>query len=774
MEGSYESGPEPEPEPGPDNTERIFIPPDFYCPISGDLISNPVSDPFGHTYEKKCIIQWLKVKRTSPLTNQYLDIYQLEDNIAMKRIIESIKSKIQLDQQKTKPRVTELKLKPYRSTLRSTQIRQFYNDGKLLVSIDVPYINTRPPIDLVLCIDVSYSMSEEATLKDSKNEKVEYGISVLSLTISAAKTILYSLNEDDNISIVTYSTESKIVVKNIPCSPENKQNISMELDNLKPISNTNMWQGINTSLDILRELSPPSKNKGVILLTDGVPNVIPPRGHETMLKRYFDQYNFRCPISCYGFGYNLDSELLLNLSEISGGDGFSFIPDASILGSVFINGISNLLTTAIYNPSLKINLKKGLIFKDSGKHSIDINISSLKYGRTKNIIFDIDTSGCVSLDAEYLRGFSDTSLTLYDSEIKSNGVEFLYDNILRQIIRIEAVEIINKSILHKKFNNDRFKGEIESFILKIQDLLEQNGNEYIQNIQQDFIGQIKEALNLTSRGDREDWFSQWGIHYLRSLQDAYRNEICNNFKDKGILNFKGKIFNKCCDEISTIFEAIPPPKPDIIKNPSIRRTGTSTRTQQSNRPVLRNMSEFNNPGGGCCIGSSKIHTIDGLIEASNIKKGDRVISYDTVVNDYTETIIDCVIKTKCYAGEELLTKITSTLGTIITTPYHPIFKLNDKWYFPINHPNTVITKNIKCDYIYTFVTQNRKSIIVDGYIYATLGHNINGKCIYHNYFGSDKVIADLKLFNDFSKGCITLTKDMFHRKGGLVYKITSK
>ena len=27
---------------------------------------------------------------------------------------------------------------------------------------------------------------------------------------------------------------------------------------------------------------------------------------------------------------------------------------------------------------------------------------------------------------------------------------------------------------------------------------------------------------------------------------------------------------------------------------------------------------------------------------------------------------------------------------------------------PINHPKKVITKNIKCDYIYTFVTQNRK------------------------------------------------------------------
>ena len=70
-----------------------------------------------------------------------------------------------------------------------------------------------------------------------------------------------------------------------------------------------MWAGMIQSLDILRETSPKNKNKGILLLTDGVPNVEPPRGHEVMLQRYFDLHDFRCMISCYGFGYNLNSEI---------------------------------------------------------------------------------------------------------------------------------------------------------------------------------------------------------------------------------------------------------------------------------------------------------------------------------------------------------------------------------------------------------------------------------------------------------------------------------
>ena len=211
-----------------------------------------------------------------------------------------------------------------------------YYINKLFVNIDVPNVETRPPVDVVLCIDISYSMGTEATLKGTRNETISHGISVLSLTVSAAKTILNSLNENDNVSIVTYSEKAHTLCSNVECSDVNRVAMEAQLDALKPTNNTNMWDGIQCSLDILRTTSPKDKVKGVLLLTDGIPNVEPPRGHEYMLEKYFKDHNFNCMVSCYGFGYSLQSDLLLNISNISGGDGFSFIPDASLLGNVFI------------------------------------------------------------------------------------------------------------------------------------------------------------------------------------------------------------------------------------------------------------------------------------------------------------------------------------------------------------------------------------------------------------------------------------------------------
>ena len=42
--------------------------------------------------------------------------------------------------------------------------------------------------------------------------------------------------------------------------------------------------------------------------------------------------------------------------------------------------------------------------------------------------------------------------------------------------------------------------------------------EYIENIIFDFSGQVKEALNMTNEGEKKDWFSKWGRHYLKILK----------------------------------------------------------------------------------------------------------------------------------------------------------------------------------------------------------------------------------------------------------------
>ena len=756
-----------------DVEQTIFIPPDFYCPITGDIMVDPVSDNGGHTYERQSILRWLQTKKESPITREYLDESHLTDNVAMKRSIDSIRGKLQDNQLKIDSRVADIQLQPYTDKLDEISLEQYYNDGKLMLSVTAPDVETRPPIDVVLCIDVSYSMYDEATLKGTHNERLSHGISVLSLTVSAAKTILHSLNDDDNISIVTYSSEAKTIVKSQPCTAENKSLISGELDALKPVSNTNMWAGMIQSLDILRETSPKNKNKGILLLTDGVPNVEPPRGHEVMLQRYFDSHDFRCMISCYGFGYNLNSELLLNISNISGGDGYSFIPDASILGSVFINGISNLLQTATTNCSLKINLSSGVLFPD-GESEKEIHIDSLKYGKTKNFVFDVDIS---AIDDEiHLTSFANVTLSL------GNKHKYTYQNscnsklVKQQLFRLEAIETINQCISLKKYNDESYKTLVNAFNRKLHDYNCLAKDQYIQNIMDDFSGQVKEALNMTNDGLKEDWFSRWGIHYLRSLQEAYKNEMCNNFKDKGILNFKSRMFDSLCDSISTIFEAIPPPKPDIV-NP-VRRAiyrggsvacGTNLPEPQTQ---LRSMSVYNNAGGGCCIGTSGILMADKSIkEIRDIKNGDLVITCDPCnMNEQVISEVECLVFTKSHNYKELLSTISNNTASLSITPYHPVLNLHtDKWVYPctLSPPLTRA-----CEGVYTLVVKNRSPVIVQGFVYATLGHNIEGDVIGHPYFGTEKVINDLKKFISYSNGLVELKKEYFIRNNNEVVEIS--
>lgn len=40
----------------------------FYCPITGDIMTDPVIFPDGYTYEKKAIEEWLSKHHISPFT----------------------------------------------------------------------------------------------------------------------------------------------------------------------------------------------------------------------------------------------------------------------------------------------------------------------------------------------------------------------------------------------------------------------------------------------------------------------------------------------------------------------------------------------------------------------------------------------------------------------------------------------------------------------------------------------------------------------------------
>jgi len=725
----------------------IYVPDDFYCPITGELMTDPVSERKGFTYERDAIIRWLATNPTSPMSREPLMKQDLLVNHSMRKSIESIRGKLSEDQLRTRSRITHEEMKPFTEPLQDIEVTTYMKDGGILVSIHPPNVGVRAPVDLILCIDVSGSMGSEATLKGDDGSQVRHGISILSLTVSAAKTILQSLNEKDNLSIVTYTDKAYCIVDTMACTPESKSLIETQLDQLVPLNCTNLWEGIHASLEIIRKNSPAERTRGIFVLTDGVPNMEPPRGHEYMLEKYLKQNDMKCMINCYGFGYSLKSDLLDSISTISGGDGYSFIPDASLLGNVFIHGLSNFFTS-IQNVSLRIELP--------GETQL-LDVHSLKYGQEKNIFLDLQNPATTQVGVR-------VTLVLSDRDIECNGYqepdESYYNG---QICRKRVQDSLEEWIQMKKFNTGDVKNNVEQLISYVRSLPE---TVYIQNILHDLEGQIKEALNMTSQGGREDWFSRWGIHYLRSLRRAYCNEICNNFKDKGVSNFGGDLFNTIRDEVSDIFDSLPPPK-----SMNVTGGGGGMRGGGMTSSPPPSMASYNNASGGCCARGCRIQMADHTYKpVEQLVKGDKIVSVKVNMNKsnciyYTTSEIECVIETLCDRGKESMV----TLDTLKITPYHPVMNDTYEWRFPKSLGKV---EEISCQSMFTFITQDRGCVIIEAHIFATYGHYISGDVISHDYFGTNKVISDMKVFETYDRGYICLTKECFKRgKNGRIRNI---
>lgn len=60
----------------------------FICPISQEVMKDPVITPYGHCYDRESITDWLSSHRTDPLTNQPLSLEDLKPCFALKSAIE--------------------------------------------------------------------------------------------------------------------------------------------------------------------------------------------------------------------------------------------------------------------------------------------------------------------------------------------------------------------------------------------------------------------------------------------------------------------------------------------------------------------------------------------------------------------------------------------------------------------------------------------------------------------------------------------------------------
>ena len=68
-------------------SEAAEVPDDFVCPITTEIMTDPVSTSDGFTYERAAITEWLRTKDTSPKTGASLESTTLIPNHSLRSMI---------------------------------------------------------------------------------------------------------------------------------------------------------------------------------------------------------------------------------------------------------------------------------------------------------------------------------------------------------------------------------------------------------------------------------------------------------------------------------------------------------------------------------------------------------------------------------------------------------------------------------------------------------------------------------------------------------------
>lgn len=121
------------------------------------------------------------------------------------------------------------------------------------------------------------------------------------------------------------------------------------------------------------------------MLSDGEPNQHPPNGELAAAIDYVSSKPLTASMSMFGYGYSLDTALLSALSELGGGC-FGYIPDCSMIGTIFVNFLSSALSS--FSPKLqaKIHLSKHELRSFNSTTSNFANLGPIQYGVTRNCL----------------------------------------------------------------------------------------------------------------------------------------------------------------------------------------------------------------------------------------------------------------------------------------------------------------------------------------------------------------------------------------------------
>jgi len=737
------------------------IPESFFCELSHQVMKDPVLDRDGHTYERSIITEHIQKNGSSPITFQPLSLNDLIPNLALRRAIEEYFKNQQVndvdnqlnDQEKQKFNVNV-------GAKEELQVQATLRNQHTMVSL-VPPINKdgvlRTPTAVVCVIDVSGSMGDEAKIKSDAQTNETYGFNTLDLVKHALMTIIKSTTKNDKLALVSFTNNAKVVLDLTVMDEYGRKKAYDSLQGLRPDASTNLWDGLYRGMELLRlrDGDDVHKNAAVLLLTDGMPNVEPPRGHIPQLKKYKEDLGGEFPgiINTFGFGYSLDSKLLNEIAVIGKGT-YAFIPDGSFVGTIFVNSMSNLYSNMAVNVTLEVDLGNLKVNqqdilkhfdKKTTEQKLEFKLGSVQFGQTKSMILPVsfldDDNKAISGTLKYSSPFHEAVAYPFQIKIVNTDdlqAEISYYRVLSGSAMLDAVEYLQT-------NNEDLKTQQTLIAQLLHEILSSNVKD--DNLIKDLVIDLKEQVTIAL--SKKEFYNKWGKHYLPSLARAHLLQQCNNFKDPGVQHFGGEVFQKNRDKLDTIFLKLPAPEPSIKRESNVH---------------VSNMSNFYNSAGVCFDGDCVVLMNDGSFKkVKEIKQGDLVTS-----NEGKAAQVQCVVKT-IIKGKK--TGLVCLEGGLKLTPWHPV-RINGIFEFPIN---LGLVMNLDCEAVYNFVLDDHHIMKVNGVECVTLGHGFQGNnVVKHEYFGTGEVVKDLQKVEGWKSGLVNLENDWIKRdeNSGRIIKIT--